>query len=364
MNQRTDKLSMVDNERIENIEEITSPRELVSKYPLIPEIAEFIDISRDIISNIIHMRDDRLLVITWPCSIHDPAQALEFAGHLREMRDKNPHLFIVMRTYFEKPRTTIGWKWLIDDPYLDESHDINAWLEIARKLLLEINEMWIPTRVEFLDTLSPQYLADLVTWWAIWARTTESQEHRKLVSWLSMPVGFKNGTSGAIDVAVHAVRSANASHTFLSTTKEWRVAKVTTKWNPDAHVILRWWEDGPNYTHYHIRKTVELLNDIRSQTWVIIDASHRNSLKDPKNQPRVIRNIAEQHDEDEDRIAWVMIEANICEWAQKFTPWVDDPRSLKYGVSITDGCMDMHTNESMLNILNDARWAWADRKNS
>lgn len=351
---KNDTLSIVDDKRIENIEEITSPQELIERYPLDEKTANFIELSRASVSNIINLKDDRLIVITGPCSIHDPASAIEYAQKLQEVKKHNPHLFLVMRTYFEKPRTTVGWKGLLNDPYLDDTCNINDGLEIARNILLEINKMWIPTAVEFLDSITPQYIADLVSWGAIWARTTESQEHRKLVSGLSMPIGFKNGTSWALDVALHAIRSASAPHSFLSVTKSWQVAKVTTTGNQDSHIILRWWSEWPNYERSHIQKVSKLLEEQDTQTGIIIDASHGNSNKDYKNQPLVIRDIARQISDGERKIAWVMIEWHLYEWNQPLSD------NLKYGVSITDACVDWDTNNDMLDELNDAVW----RRNS
>ena len=343
-----DTLSVVDDTRIDNIEKISSPKDLVEKYPLDEETTSFIEVSRNAVSNIVNLKDDRLLVITWPCSIHNPDEALEYAKLLQSIKQDNPHLFLVMRTYFEKPRTTVWWKWLLNDPHLDDSCDIDAWLHIARELLLKINKMWIPTAVEFLDTITPQYIWDLVTWWAIWARTTESQEHRKLVSWLSMPVWFKNSTSWDLQIAIDAIKSSKWKHSFLSITKKWEVAKVTTIWNQDSHIILRWWNDWPNYYKEDIQKTSLLLDKNQIKTWIIIDASHWNSKKDYKNQPIVSKDVANQIIAWNKKIVWIMIEWNLVEGNQ---PLSDD---LAYWVSITDWCVNWETNKSMINDLNDA----------
>lgn len=348
---RHDTLSLTDNTRVEQIDTIISPFDLIDTYPLDQKTAEFIELSRNTISNIINFKDNRLLVLTWPCSIHDIWSALEYARRLQEVRNKNPHLFLVMRTYFEKPRTTIWWKWLLNDPHLDDSCDINTWLKKARELLLKINQMWIPTAVEFLDTITPQYIADLVSYGAIWARTTESQEHRKLVSGLSMPVGFKNGTSWDIEVAVHAMRSSNAKHTFLSVTKDGWVAKVTTTWNPDGHIILRWWNNGPNYESHFVSEVGKILQSNHMEKWIVIDVSHGNSEKNYLNQPKVVRDIAEQIAQGNKKIVWVMIEGHIDWWSQSFNPWKDDPKKLNPNQSITDGCVDWETNRKMLRAL-------------
>lgn len=345
-----DTLSIVDDKRIEWIEEIITPKKLVEKYPLDKKTADFIELSRTATSNIIHLKDPRLLVITGPCSIHNPAEALEYAELLNKVQEINPHLFLVMRTYFEKPRTTVGWKWLLNDPYLDDSCDINSGLEIARNLLLEINKMWIPTAVEFLDTITPQYIGDLVTWWAIWARTTESQEHRKLVSGLSMPVWFKNGTTWDLQIAVDAIKSARWNHSFLSVTKEWRVAKVKTSWNPDGHIILRGWANWTNYDEKSIEETSAKLDKAWIKTWIIVDFSHANSNKNHNNQPIVCQDIANQLEMWNKKIVWVMIESNLNEWNQPLSD------NLKYWVSITDACVDWEINDKMLNKLNNASW--------
>lgn len=344
-----DTSSIVDNKRIDEIEKITSPKTLIEKYPLDENTANFVELSRNAISNIINFKNDKLLVITWPCSIHNVDEALEYAELLKSIKEDNPHLFLVMRTYFEKPRTTVWWKWLLNDPYLDDSCEIDDWLHVARELLLKINKMWIPTAVEFLDTITPQYIWDLVSWWAIWARTTESQEHRKLVSWLSMPVWFKNGTSWDIQIAIDAIKSSKWKHTFLSVTKNWEVAKVTTTWNQDWHIILRWWSSWPNYYQEDIEKTTKILEKNQIKTWIIVDASHGNSNKNYKNQPIVSKDIAEQIVRWNKKIVWIMIEWNLNEWNQ---PLSDD---LLPWVSITDACVNWETNKEMISELNEAK---------
>lgn len=357
MNDKTrqdDITSETDNSRIIDVEEITTPKELVDSLPLDETTAEFIRLSRDIVSNIIHLKDNRLLVITGPCSIHNPEEALQIAKNLKVMQEANPYLYIVMRTYFEKPRTTVGWKGLLNDPNLDDSRDIEKWLRIGRELLLEINKMWVPTAVEFLDTQTPQYIADLVHWGAIGARTTESQEHRKLVSGLSMPVGFKNATNGDIGIALDAIESAQESHAFIGTSKSGRTARLTTSGNPDGHVILRWGSDGPNYDMQRVWAVEERLKEKWIDTGIVIDFSHANSWKKHENQPKVSRSVAEQIADGNKRIVWVMIEANIHEGAQKHTAGKDNPKDIKPGISITDACVSLETNEEMLTQLNDA----------
>lgn len=348
----TDKVN--DNYNVADVEAIISPKEVIDQYPLDEETARFIAVSRDIIRNILHLKDDRLIVITGPCSIHNPEEALQIAKNLKEMQAANPHLYIIMRTYFEKPRTTIGWKGLLSDPHLDGSNDIQAGLKIGRELLLKINQMWVPTAVEFLDTITPQYIADLVHWGAIGARTTESQEHRKLVSWLSMPVGFKNGTMGNTDIALDAIWASNKAHTFLGTTKDGRIARITTSGNLDGHIILRGGSDGPNFEASHIEKTATELDGKWIDTGIVTDFSHQNSGKNHKNQPKVSRDVARQIADGNKRIVWVMIEANIHEGAQKHTPGKDSPANIQAGISITDACVSLETNEKMLSELNAA----------
>lgn len=339
---------LTDDKRIDSVDEIISPKKLIEKYPIDSKTAEFIELSRKSISNIINMNDPRLLVITWPCSIHNPTEAIDYAEKLLKIRDSNPHLFLVMRTYFEKPRTTVGWKWLINDPDRDDSCDIEKWLDIARDLLMKINDMWIPAAVEFLDTITPQYIGDQVSRWAIWARTTESQEHRKLASWLSMPIGFKNWTNWSIQIAIDAVKASVGKHTFLSIAKDWKVAKITTKWNSDSHIILRWGSNWPNYSEAQIKEVDSMLSKSWINKWIIVDFSHANSSKDFRNQSIVCEEVSRQIEGWNDRIVWVMIEWNLNEWNQKLSsnllPWV----------SITDACVGWNANEKMFTRLNDA----------
>jgi 3-deoxy-7-phosphoheptulonate synthase len=263
-------------------------------------------------------------------------------------------LFIVMRTYFEKPRTTTWWKWLINDPDLDGSCNIDKWLRLARELLLEINKIWIPTAIEFLDNISPQYFADLISWWAIWARTTESQLHRELTSWLSMPVWFKNWTTWDVKVALDAITAAKSSHIFLWATKLWKTAIIETSWNEDSHLILRWWSSGPNYKEEHIIDASVRIDEAWISTGIIVDLSHANSLKDHKRQFMVWHDIAKQIESWDEKIVWVMIEWNLQEWFQSYTPWKDNKQDLKPWVSITDKCVDWKTNEEILSRLNNA----------
>jgi len=357
-----DTLYRWDNLRIEEINIPISPVKLISDLPLDVKGNKFVEDSRQIVSNIVNMRDSRLLVITGPCSIHNRYEAIEYAKKLKEVKDENPNLFIVMRTYFEKPRTTIWWKGLINDPDLDWSCDIDKWLFLARELLLEINKMWIPTAVEFLDTLTPQYFADLISWWAIWARTTESQEHRKLVSWLSMPVWFKNWTTWDVKVALDAIGAAKASHVFLSSNKSWQLATIKTSWNPDGHLILRWWSTWPNYKEEFIIDASIWIDKSNIDTGIIVDFSHANSSKDYKRQGVVAMDIAHQIESWDKKIVWVMIEGNLEEWAQSFTPWIDDKSKLKPWISITDWCIGWDINKKILWKLNNATWERNNKK--
>jgi len=359
MNDKTlkaDTSSDIDNSRIKDIDKIITPQELIDKHDLDEHTNKFISMSREIISNIVHLHDDRLLVVTGPCSIHNPEEALKIAKNLKKLQKENPHLYIVMRTYFEKPRTTIGWKGLMNDPDLNGSYDINKGLGVARKLLLDINKMGIPTAVEFLDTITPQYIADLVHWGAIWARTSESQEHRKLVSGLSMPVGFKNGTNGDTKIAMDGINAAEEEHRFIWTTKTGNTALITTTWNHDAHMILRGWTSGPNYEKSQVQPILKKLTDREIEKGIVIDFSHANSGKNHKNQPWVCTAVADQIKAGEKRIVWVMIETNINEWNQKHTPGKDDPKNIQSWISITDACVSLETNSEMLSELNKATW--------
>lgn len=323
---------------------------LLPKEELINDIKKF----RKITSEIIHKNDDRLLVIVGPCSIHDTEEWLVYARKLNRMKVKFPNLFIIMRSYFEKPRTTIWWKWLINDPNLDWSYDIEKWLKKSRKLLLEINKLGLPVSTEFLDPITPNYLSDLITWWAIWARTTESQVHREMASWLETIIWFKNWTTWDIQIAIDAIKSTSNPHTFLWISQKWKLEIVSTKWNKNSHIILRWWKNWPNYKKEDIDNTIKILKKEWINTWIMIDASHANSNKKPENQKWVIRNIAEQIENGNKQIIWVMIESNIYFWSQSFTPWVDKSSDLKYWISITDWCLALDDTKKLLDILNKA----------
>ena len=313
-------------------------------------IARIADARRQI-SDIVHGKDDRLLVVVGPCSIHDPDAALEYANRLKPLhKDLADDLLIVMRTYFEKPRTTVGWKGLINDPNLDGSFDINHGLRVARGLLSSLAEMELPTGTEFLDPISPQFVADLVSWGAIGARTTESQVHRELASGLSMPVGFKNGTRGTIIIAVEAVRAARNPHHFLSVTKQGLTAIVATKGNLDCHIILRGGTGKPNYHADSVAETVEMLVSAGLEGRVMIDCSHANSGKDHNKQPAVAQEIAEQVAQGSTGIFGVMLESFLVGGRQDNAANAE----LTYGQSITDACMGWHATEPVLETLADA----------
>ena len=336
-----------DDLRIRKIQPLTSPAELIALLPCDEDASDTVSASRDALHAILHGQDDRLAVVVGPCSIHDPVAAIEYAHMLKPLRDALAgELEIVMRVYFEKPRTTVGWKGLINDPDLDGSFNINKGLRIARGLLRDINKLGLPAGVEFLDVISPQYIADLVAWGAIGARTTESQVHRELASGLSCPVGFKNGTDGNIKIAADAVGAASNPHHFLSVTKQGDTAIVATAGNPDCHVILRGGK-VPNYDAASLEEACQVLARAGLPTRLMVDASHANSLKNPENQPRVVEDMAARMARGEQRIVGVMIESNLVGGRQE--PVAGQP--LVHGQSITDGCIDWATTERVLEGL-------------
>jgi 3-deoxy-7-phosphoheptulonate synthase len=299
-------------------------------------------------------KDDRLLLIMGPCSIHDPAAALEYARRLKVLRDQYADsLEIVMRVYFEKPRTTVGWKGLINDPYLDESFKIDEGLRIARQLLIEINKLGLPAGSELLDTISPQYIGDLIAWGAIGARTTESQVHRELASGISAPIGFKNGTDGNIKIATDAIQAASRGHHFLSIHKNGSVSVVQTKGNPDCHVILR----GGKTTNYDAASVDAACKDLAAAKLpasLMVDCSHANSSKQHEKQLEVARDIAAQMSGGSKQIFGVMVESHLHGGAQKFTPGKDDPAQLEFGKSITDACLHWEDSLQVVQVLSDA----------
>ena len=321
--------------RIQGINEVITPATVHEEYPLTDEAANTVSQARREIHKLLHDQDDRLLVIVGPCSIHDPKAAMDYAQRLSEIKNKlRQDLLIVMRVYFEKPRTTVGWKGLINDPNLDDSYEINKGLRLARKLLTDINHLGLPAGTEFLDLITPQYVADLVSWGAIGARTTESQVHRELASGLSCPVGFKNGTDGTLSVAIDAVRAANRPHCFLSMTKAGRSAIFTTKGNEDCHIILRGGKK-PNYDAQSVNKAARDLEQAGLAPKLMIDFSHANSRKQYQLQSQVGAEVAEQIARGDQRIMGAMIESHLHEGRQDVQPG----QPLVYGQSITDACI-------------------------
>ncbi len=350
-----EKTSETDDERIKDITVLPPPEHLIRFFPIRGTAVEsLITRTRKSIHNILHGKDDRLLVVIGPCSIHDPAAALDYARRLKPLRDKYADsLEIVMRVYFEKPRTTVGWKGLINDPYLDESFRIDEGLRIARQLLIEINRLGLPAGSEFLDVISPQYIGDLIAWGAIGARTTESQVHRELASGLSAPIGFKNGTDGNIKIATDAIQAAARGHHFLSVHKNGQVAIVQTKGNKDCHVILRGGK-APNYDAASVATACKELEAAKLPATLMVDCSHANSSKQHEKQIDVARDIGAQIAGGSRSIFGVMVESHINPGAQKFTPGKDDVSKLAYGQSITDACIDWDQSVSLLDGLSQS----------
>ena len=350
-----DKTSQTDDERIKDITVLPPPEHLIRFFPIQGTPVEaLITQTRKSIHNIITGTDDRLLVVIGPCSIHDPAAALEYARRLVEQRKKYAStLEIVMRVYFEKPRTTVGWKGLINDPYLDETFRIDEGLRIARQLLIDINRMGLPAGSEFLDVISPQYIGDLIAWGAIGARTTESQVHRELASGLSAPIGFKNGTDGNIRIATDAIQAAARGHHFLSVHKNGQVAVVQTNGNPDCHVILRGGK-APNYDEASVTAACKELTASKLPATLMVDCSHANSSKQHEKQLEVARDIAAQVSRGSKQVFGLMIESHLNPGAQKFTPGKDDASKLEYGKSITDACLSWDDSLAALEVLSKA----------
>jgi 3-deoxy-7-phosphoheptulonate synthase len=348
----SEKTSQTDDERIVDVTPLPPPEHLIRFFPIRGTAVEkLVAGTRERIRQIMTGGDDRLLVIIGPCSIHDPAAALEYARRLKVLRDQHADtLEIVMRVYFEKPRTTVGWKGLINDPYLDESYRIDEGLRMARQLLLEINRMGMPAGSEFLDVISPQYLGDLIAWGAIGARTTESQVHRELASGLSAPIGFKNGTDGNIRIASDAIQSASRPHHFLSVHKNGQVAIVETKGNPDCHLILRGGKE-PNYSAAHVEAACKDLEAAKLPATLMVDCSHANSSKQHQKQIEVAADIGAQIAAGSRSIFGVMVESHLNAGAQKFTPGKDDSAKLAYGQSITDACIGWDDSVGVIDTL-------------
>jgi 3-deoxy-7-phosphoheptulonate synthase len=339
-----------DDVRIDQIKELLPPVALMERFPVSEAAAATVLSSRQATHNILAGDDDRLLVISGPCSIHDVNAAKEYASRLKVLRETYVDtLEIVMRVYFEKPRTTVGWKGLINDPYMDDSFKINDGLRIARQLLCEINDMGLPTAGEFLDVISPQYVGDLMSWGAIGARTTESQIHRELASGLSCPVGFKNGTKGSIQIAIDGIGAGNNPHHFLSVTKFGHSAIITTKGNEDCHIILRGGSE-PNYSAEHVNATAKQLAAAGVNEKVMVDFSHANSAKQFKRQLDVSTDIAQQISAGSQSLFGVMIESHLVEGNQK----VVEGQELTYGQSITDACIGWQDTEAVMEQLSQA----------
>jgi 3-deoxy-7-phosphoheptulonate synthase len=348
----SEKTSATDDQRIRDVTPLPPPEHLIRFFPIAGTPVEtLIKDTRGAIRHIMAGEDDRLLVIIGPCSIHDPMAALEYARKLKPLREKfKGELEVVMRVYFEKPRTTVGWKGLINDPYLDESYRIHEGLRIARQLLVDINRLGVPAASEFLDVISPQYIGDLIAWGAIGARTTESQVHRELASGLSAPVGFKNGTDGNIKIAIDAIQAAARPHHFLSVHKNGQVAIVQTKGNKDCHVILRGGK-APNYDATSVAAACKEIEAAKLPCQLMIDASHANSSKQHQRQIEVMKDVGAQLAAGNRCIFGVMVESHLTDGAQKFSPGKDDPAKLEYGKSITDACIGWDDSTAVLEGL-------------
>jgi len=338
--QRTSDINVLEN-RV-----LPSPAQLLAELPKTDAQAELIARAREDIHRVIFTDDRRFLLVIGPCSIHDPAAGREYAQRLAALaRQVSDRILVVMRVYFEKPRTTVGWKGLIMDPHLDGSHDIATGLRLARTILRDVLDLGLPTATELLDPITPQYIADLVCWSAIGARTAESQTHRQMASGLSMPLGFKNGTDGSINTAINAIRAAAAPQTFLGIDLAGHASVVVTRGNPNCHVVLRGGTGGPNYSPAHIAQTEQLLAAAKLPRSILVDCSHDNSAKKPELQPDVMRALLDQIRAGNTSIMGAMIESNLGAGNQ---PFPQPLNQLKYGVSITDGCIDWATTEHLV----------------
>jgi len=341
----------VENVNVTAQEILITPARLKAELPMTAAARETVTHARQVIRNILDGKDHRIFVVVGPCSIHDVDAAMEYAQRLKKLADElKDSLFIVMRVYFEKPRTTVGWKGLINDPYLNDTFKIEDGLHIGRKLLLDINELGLPASTEALDPISPQYLQDLISWSAIGARTTESQTHREMASGLSCAVGFKNGTDGGLAVAINAVKSASRPHRFLGINSEGQVAVIHTTGNRYAHVVLRGGNNGPNYDSVHIKLTEQELEKAKLPAKIMVDTSHANSDKKPELQPLVIENVTNQVLEGNRSIVGLMVESHLFAGNQSIP---DNLCDLKYGVSVTDGCIGWETTEQALRAMHE-----------
>jgi 3-deoxy-7-phosphoheptulonate synthase len=343
--------SAIENLNLASQDVLISPEELKSKLPITEKAKATILAGRQTVNDILNRKDKRLIIVIGPCSIHDVDAAMDYAQRLKTLSDKvKDSIAIVMRVYFEKPRTTVGWKGLINDPHLNGSFNIEEGLHIGRKLLLDIAELGLPTATEALDPISPQYLHDLISWSAIGARTTESQTHREMASGLSCAVGFKNGTDGSLTVAVNAMQSVSSSHHFLGINDEGRVAVIRTNGNPNAHVVLRGGGGKPNYDSVSVALCEQELSKHGMNANIMVDCSHENSNKNHELQPLVLENITNQIIEGNDSIIGLMVESNIGAGNQKM---LKDISEMQYGVSITDKCIDWETTETALLAMDE-----------
>lgn len=339
-------MSSVEDLNVVSQEVLITPDELKKELPISEAASKVVTEGRETVRNILDRKDKRLFVVIGPCSIHDPAAAIDYAKRLKILSDKvKDSIYIVMRVYFEKPRTTVGWKGLINDPHLNDSFKIQEGLHVGRKLLLDISELGLPTATEALDPISPQYIQDLISWSAIGARTTESQTHREMASGLSSAVGFKNGTDGGLTVAINALQSVSSPHRFLGINKEGSVSIVHTAGNPYGHVVLRGGNGKPNYDSVSVAMCEQALEKHGVSQNIMVDCSHANSNKNHELQPLVLDNIANQIIEGNKSIIGMMIESNIGAGNQKIN---SDLSKLKYGVSVTDACVDWETTETMM----------------
>lgn len=342
-------MASLDNLHTEVLEPLVTPRKIREAHPVTPEIEALVVRTREAIRDILHGRDSsRLVVVVGPCSVHDPDAALEYARRLKVVADRTDDaLVVVMRTYFEKPRTTVGWKGLINDPHLDGTCEISEGLDRARALLVEVNGLGLPCASEVLDPVTPQYVADLISWAAVGARTTESQTHREMASGLSMPIGFKNGTDGRLESAKNALISARSSHSFLGINADGLTSVVKTTGNPDGHVVLRGGRDGTNYGAGPIGDAVELVADSEAARPVMVDTSHDNSGKDHTRQAEVCREVLRTFADGQSALCGLLIESNLEPGKQSWKPDVE----LKYGVSITDACIGWDETETLLDEI-------------
>jgi len=344
-------MKQTDDIRIAATKELVSPAQIHEQFPLTESAAMCTAKGRKDIQNVMAGNDDRLVVVVGPCSIHDPVSALEYAERLAALKEElRDDLVIIMRVYFEKPRTTVGWKGLINDPDLDSSYQVNKGLGIARQLLLSINELGVPAGCEYLDLITPQYTGDVVAWGAIGARTTESQCHRELASGLSCPVGFKNGTNGNLKIAVDAIGAASNPHHFLSVTKEGRTAIFNSTGNEYCHIILRGGNNQPNFSAPFVEESAQMIFTAGSRANIMIDFSHANSFKTPSRQHEACSDVCQQLESGESRIFGVMIESHLVEGAQQ----VVEGQDLTYGQSITDGCIGWSETEELCRSLSNA----------